>query len=130
MANHFSILAWEIPWIKEFGGLQSPRGGHKEADTTERLSTHTHHTLCVVVGSRGQSRCVPLALNMPANLETQQWSQDWKRSVFIPIQMVGWNHRLDRHEFDQALGVGDGQEGLACCSLWGCKESDMTERLN
>ena len=44
--------------------------------------------------------------------------------------MVEWHHRLDGHEFEQALGVGDGQGGLECCSLWGCKESDTTERLN
>ena len=44
--------------------------------------------------------------------------------------MVGWHHRLDRHEFKQAAGVGDGQGGLACCSPWGHKESDTTERLN
>ena len=36
----------------------------------------------------------------------------------------------DGHEFEQALGVGDGQGSLACCSPWGCKESDMTERVN
>ena len=36
----------------------------------------------------------------------------------------------DEHKFDQALGVGDGQGSLACCSPWGHKESDMTERLN
>ena len=41
-----------------------------------------------------------------------------------------WYHQLDRHEFEQALGVGDGQGSLVCCSPWGCKESDMTERLN
>ena len=45
-------------------------------------------------------------------------------------KMVGWHHRLDAHEFEQALGVGDGQESLACCSPWGLKELDMTERLN
>ena len=45
-------------------------------------------------------------------------------------EMVGWHHRLDGHEFGQALGVGDGQGGLACCSSWGHKESDMAERLN
>ena len=45
-------------------------------------------------------------------------------------EMVGWHHRLDGHEFEQAQGVGDGQGGLACCSPWGCKESDTTERLN
>ena len=45
-------------------------------------------------------------------------------------EMVGWHHGLDGHEFDQALGVGDGQGSLACYSPWGCKESDTTERLN
>ena len=44
--------------------------------------------------------------------------------------MVGWHHQLNGHEFEQALGVGDGQESLACSSPWGCKELDMTERLN
>ena len=41
--------------------------------------------------------------------------------------MVGWHHQLDGHDFEQALGVGDGQGSLVCCSLWGPKESDMTE---
>ena len=45
-------------------------------------------------------------------------------------EMVGWHHRLDGHEFEQASGVGDGQGGLVCCSPWGRKESDTTERLN
>ena len=45
-------------------------------------------------------------------------------------EMVGWHHQLDGHEFEQALGVGDGQGSLVCCSPWGCKELDMTEQLN
>ena len=45
-------------------------------------------------------------------------------------EMVGWHHRLDGHEFEQALGIGDGQGSLACCSAWGRKESDTTEGLN
>ena len=46
-------------------------------------------------------------------------------------EMVGWHHRLNGLEFEQALGNGEGQEGsLACCSSWGHKESDMTEQLN
>ena len=45
-------------------------------------------------------------------------------------EMVGWHHQLDGHEFEQATGVGDGQGSLACCSPWGCKESDTTEQLN
>ena len=46
-------------------------------------------------------------------------------------EMVGWHHRINGHEFEQALGVGDGQGSLrVCCSPWGCKELDMTELLN
>ena len=45
-------------------------------------------------------------------------------------EMVGWHHQLDGHEFEQALGVGDGQGSLGCFSPWGRKESDTTEQLN
>ena len=45
-------------------------------------------------------------------------------------EMVGWHHQLNGQEFEQALRVGDGQGNLACCSPWGCKESDTTELLN
>ena len=45
-------------------------------------------------------------------------------------KMVGWHHRLNGHEFEQALGDGEGQGSLECCSPWGHKESDMTEQLN
>ena len=45
-------------------------------------------------------------------------------------EMVGWHHRLEGHEFGQALGDGDGQGSLVCCSPRGHKESDATEQLN
>ena len=44
-------------------------------------------------------------------------------------EMVGWYHRLDGHEFEQAPGVGDKHRHLACCSPWGRKELAMTELL-
>ena len=44
--------------------------------------------------------------------------------------MAGRHHQLDGHEFEQAPGVGGGQESLACCRPWGRKQSDTTERLN
>ena len=44
--------------------------------------------------------------------------------------MVGWHHRLNGDEFEQAPGVGDGQGSLECCSPWGHKMLDMTEFLN
>ena len=45
-------------------------------------------------------------------------------------EMVGWHHQLNGHGFRWTPGVGDGQGGLACCSSWGCTESDTTEQLN
>ena len=57
----------------------------------------------------------------------KDWGQEEKGT--IEDEMVGWHHWLDGHEFEQALGIGDGQETLACWSPWGRKESDMTEEL-
>ena len=54
----------------------------------------------------------------------------WEEKGMTEDEMVGWHHQLDGHEFEQVLGVGDGLGGLACCSPWGRKESDMTEQLN
>ena len=45
-------------------------------------------------------------------------------------KMAGWHHRLNGHEFEQAPGDSEGQGNLVCCGPWGCKELDMTERLN
>ena len=45
-------------------------------------------------------------------------------------EMVGWHHQLNGHEFEATLVDGEGQGSLVCCSPWGCKESDVTERLN
>ena len=44
--------------------------------------------------------------------------------------MIGWNHWCNGHELGQTSGDSEGQRGLACCSPWGPKESDMTGRLN
>ena len=58
--------------------------------------------------------------------------KNWRREEKgIPEdEMVGWHHWLHGHKFEQALGLGDGQGGLACCSTWGRKELDLTEQLN
>ena len=58
--------------------------------------------------------------------------KDWRQEEkgMTKDETVGWHHRLDGHDCEQALGVGDCQGGLACCSPWGRKDSDMTEQLN
>ena len=45
-------------------------------------------------------------------------------------EMAGWHHQLNGHEFEQTQRDSEGQGSLACCSPWGCKESEMTEQLN
>ena len=55
----------------------------------------------------------------------KDWRQEKNRTT--EDEMIGWHHRLEGHEFEQALGVGDGQGNLVCCSPWGRKESDTTE---
>ena len=57
---------------------------------------------------------------------------DWRQEEkgMAEDEMVRWHHRLDGHGFGQTPGNGEGQGSLACCSPWGCKESDMTERRN
>ena len=55
----------------------------------------------------------------------RDWGQEEKGMT--EDEMVGWHLQLNGHEFAKALGVGDGQGSLVCCSSWGCKESDTTE---
>ena len=56
--------------------------------------------------------------------------KDWRQEKgTTEDEKVEWHHWFDGHEFEQALGVGDGQGVLVCCSPWGCKESDTTEQL-
>ena len=58
----------------------------------------------------------------------KEWRQEEKGTT--EDEMVGWHHRLDGHEFEQALGVGDGQGSLTCYSPWGLKELDVSDPLN
>ena len=58
----------------------------------------------------------------------KDWGQEEKRMT--EDEMVGWHHQLNGQGFGWTSGVGDGQRGLVCWSSWGCKESDMTERMN
>ena len=58
----------------------------------------------------------------------KDWRQEEKERT--EDELVGWHHQFDGHEFEQALGIGDGQGSLACCSPWIRKESDMTEQVN
>ena len=58
----------------------------------------------------------------------RDWGQGKKGTT--EDEMAGWHHRLDGHESEWTLGVGDRQGGLACCDSWGHKESETIEHLN
>ena len=58
----------------------------------------------------------------------KDWGQEEKGTT--EDELVEWHHRLNGHGFGWTPGVGDGQGGLACCSSWGRKESDLTKQLN
>ena len=75
-----------------------------------------------------------LATNMKSQLieKDPDSGKDWRQEEkgMTEDEMVGWHHWLNGHDFGQALGDGEGQGSLACCSPWGHKELDTTERLN
>ena len=75
-----------------------------------------------------------LATNMMSQLieKDPDSGKDWRQEEkgMTEDEMIGWHHWLDGHDFGQALGDGEGQGSLACCSPWGHKELDTTERLN
>ena len=113
-------------------------------DTTERL--HFHFSLsCIGEGNGNPFQCSCLenprnrgawwaAISGVAHSRTRlkrlssSSSSDWNFS--LRLYMAGWHHRFNGREFEGTLGDGDGQGGLAYWDSWGCKESDMTERLN
>ena len=73
----------------------------------------------------------PDEMNWLFGKDPEAW-KDWRQEEkgMTKVEMVGWHHRLNGHEFEQASGLGDGEGSLPCCSPWGRKESDMTEWLN
>ena len=111
--------------------------GEGPAGPTGPLASGAAGASCVpakpVVSPRGGATRPPLlqsrAGRSPARLPSP-WAAASSEGDMVEDEMFGWHHRLNGHEFEQALGVGDGRGGLACCSPWGHKESDTTERLN
>ena len=85
-------------------------------------------------------RQILYCLNWSSNTLVKNWligkdpyaGKDWRQEEkgTIEVELVRWCHWLDGHEFKQALGVGDEQRSLVCCSPCGRKESDTTEQLN
>ena len=100
--NPLQYLAWRIPWTEEPGRLQSI-----DSQSPKRLTfTFTFSRM---------------------KIKMYIWDMGSRRGRLD--EMVGWNHQLDGHEFQQTPGVGNQQRSLACFSPWGCKELNTTEWL-
>ena len=97
---------------------------------------HKRNQPWVFIGRTGAEAEAPILwpFNMKSRLTGKVrdpgkgWRQEEKGAT--EDEMVGWHHRLNGCEFEQAPGDGEGQGSLACCRPWGCKESDVTKQLN
>ena len=107
MATHSSILAWRI-----LAGYNS--WGRKESEAETPILWPPDGKNCLI----GKDPDVG-----------KVWKQEEKGRT-EDDEMVGRHRQLSGHEFEWTPGAGDEQGGLACCSPWGCKESDTTERLS
>ena len=78
--------------------------------------------------------CCPLLLPFSSCLQSYPTSGSFLMTysiiTILEEEMAGWHHQLNGHEFEQTPGDGEGQRSLACCSPWGCKESDRTQWMN
>ena len=126
LASRFFTIVPPGTWWTSKQPLQSPYSSHLPGPQEE--------------ASRNKISLLYTSFQYFGHLMPKNWilgkdsdvGKDWRQEEkgMTEGEMVGWHHWLDGHEFEQALGVGDGQGTLACCSPWGCKESDMTEWLN
>jgi len=96
--------------------------------TSGSLPKYTRHTKNL---AQEKIDCLDVWLFLPSGVictvsDAEKDSRQEEKGM-TKDEMVGWHHRLDGHEFEQAPGVGDGQGSLACYSPRGCKESDTTE---
>ena len=128
----------EISFLKKFlhcfvSPTTTTRISHNYAYATFLLSlpeVSPSHPSSPSQSSRLGSQCYQQLLTSylfyPRCISKQRMRMRWLDET-TEDEMVGWYHRLDGHEFQQAPGVDDGQGSLACCSPWGRKESNMTE---
>ena len=82
---------------------------------------------CFSLNIRWNSNTLATWCEELTHLKRPDAGKDWRQKRTTNDEMVAWHHWLNGHDFEEALGVGDGQGSLSCCSPWGDKESDMTE---
>ena len=125
-AEHQTIDAFELWWWRR---LESPLD-YKEIQPVNPKGNQTW----IFIGRTDTEAAVlwPPDVKSWVIRKNPDAGKDWRQEEkgMTEDEMVGWHHRLNGHEFEQALGVGDGQGRLACYGPWGHKVSDMTEQQN
>ena len=146
MASHSSIPSWESEASTPnpvSGPREQPRCGCQSSAERSPPPVRTAAHLCFLRSSSPRTlehhpREMPcwfayllMCLNWLIGKDPDA-GKDWRQEEkgMTEDEMVGWHHRPDGHEFEQAPGVANGQGSLACSSPWGWKESDTTERLS
>ena len=142
-----TLILWP-PDVKNWLMWKDPDAGkdwgQEEKGTTEGEMVGWHHRLNghgfgwtpgVGDGQGGLVCCSSWGRKESAMTEWLNWTDAgkdwrWEEKGMTEDEMIVCHHQLNGHEFEQASGVGDGQESLVCCSPWGRKESDTTEWLN
>ena len=132
-SNTFELCCWRrlsrVPWTARRSNQSILKEVKPEYSLAGLMSLNIHW----------QDWCWSWSSNTSATWceEVTHWKdpdagKDWRQKEKGPTEdeMVGWGHWLDEHEFEQALGVGNGQGSLVCSSPWGHKELDMTKQLN
>ena len=118
MVTNSSILSWRTPWTEEPGRLTVHGVTKSWTWLIDWAHTHTHTHKCI-----HNSKNISLQDKLEKTLigKDPDPGKDWwqEEKGMTEDEMVGCHHWLNGHEFEQALGVGDGQGGLACCSPWG-----------
>ena len=146
MATHASILAWRIPWTVYSLGLHWGSGALIMCISGYPIPFDSKESQ--PVAPKGNQSWIFIGRTDPETETPIVWSpdvnnwligkdpdagKDWRREEkgMAEDEMVGWHHRCDGHEFEQALGIGDGQGSLVCCNPWGCRVGhDWVTELN
>ena len=129
MAPHSSTLAWKNPMD---GGrlLKVPWGAKRSKQSILKKISPEYSLEGLMLKLKLQyfGHLMWRTDSLEKTLIGKDWS--WEEKGATEVEMVGWHHWRHGYEFEQALGVGDGQGSLACCSPWVRKEWDTTEWLN
>ena len=133
-SGHSSLHSWVQNWCFSTVVLEKTLESSLDSKEIKPVNPKGNHSW-IFIGRTDAEAEAPVI--WPPDVRSQFFrkdpdaGKDWRQEEegMTEDETVGWHHWLNGHEFEQALGDGEGQGSLGCCSPRGCKESDMTEQL-